>query len=156
MEYLPISEDFKELLSLFADEKVRYLIIGGYAVTHYGYPRYTKDLDLWIDRTDDNAKRVFRALSRFGAPVQGMSEADFKEAGSVFLFGVEPLRVDILNDIDGVQFDEAWGRKQSTLYGGVPVNVIARDDLIANKRATGRLRDRQDVETLLDFEKTDP
>ena len=102
-----MNSDFNELLSLFNAAAVEYLIISGYAVIEYAEPRYTKDLDVWIRADDANAKRVFRALSRFGAPLAGMSAADFAEESFVFQIGVAPVRVDILMSIDGVMFPQA-------------------------------------------------
>lgn len=150
MESLRSSGDFRELLSLFNAEKVRYLIVGGFALAHYGRPRYTKDLDIWVDRSEENARRVFRALTKFGAPLENLSYRDFSEPEVVFQVGVEPLRIDLLTDITGVQFEGAWSRRESSMYGVVPVQVIGKDDYIANKRASGRPSDLRDIEALLE------
>jgi len=99
MESLRSSSDFRELLSLFNGEEVRYLIVGGFALAHYGRPRYTKDLDIWIERSHDNAGRVFRALARFGAPLDTLSDRDFAEPNIAFQVGIEPLQIDLLTDI---------------------------------------------------------
>jgi hypothetical protein len=152
MESLRSSGDFRELLSLFNEEGVRYLIVGGFALAHYGRPRYTKGLDVWIDRTGDNPDRVFRALGRFGAPLDDVRVDDFADPEIVFQIGVEPLRIDILSDISGIEFVEAWGRREPSAYGDVALHVIARNDLISNKRASGRPQDLRDVETLLEGE----
>ena len=144
MESLRSSGDFRELLSLFNAEKVRYLIVGGFALAHYGRPRYTKDLDIWVDRSAENARRVFRALTKFGAPVET------RDPEVVFQVGVEPLRIDLLTDITGVQFEGAWSRRESSMYGIVPVQVIGKDDYVANKRASGRPSDLRDIEALLE------
>lgn len=150
MESLRSSSDFRELLSLFNAEEVRYLIVGGFALAHYGRPRYTKDLDIWIERSEENAHKVFRALARFGAPLDKLTDRDFAETGVVFQVGIEPLRVDILTDISGVRFVDAWDRRERSAYGDVPVNLISKADYIANKRAIGRPSDLRDVETLLE------
>jgi len=150
MESLRSSGDFRELLSLFNAEKVRYLIVGGFALAHYGRPRYTKDLDIWVDRSEENARRVFLALTKFGAPVENLSYRDFIEPEVVFQVGVEPLRIDLLTDITGVQFEGAWSRRESSMYGSVPVQVIGKADYIANKRASGRPSDLRDIEALLE------
>ena len=150
MESLRSSGDFRELLSLFNAEEVRYLIVGGFALAHYGRPRYTKDLDIWLDRSEENARRVFRALTKFGAPLENLSYRDFSEADVVFQVGVEPLRIDLLTDITGVEFKEAWPRREGSAYGVVPVQVIGKDDYIANKRASGRPSDLRDIEALLE------
>jgi predicted nucleotidyltransferase len=153
MESLRSSDDFRDLLSLFNEEGVRYLIVGGFALAHYGRPRYTKDLDLWIDARDDNPARALRALSRFGAPLEHITVDDLTDPECIFQVGVEPIRVDILSAISGVQFGDAWARREQSSYGTVPVFVIAREDYIANKRAAGRARDLRDVEALLDDER---
>jgi hypothetical protein len=152
MESLRSSGDFRELLSLFNDEGVRYLIVGGFALAHYGQPRYTKDLDIWVDRSDTNPERVFRALAKFGAPLDRISADDFADAESVFQVGVEPLRIDILPGVSGIEFSQAWERREPSAYGDVPVHVIGRQDYVTNKRASGRPQDLRDVETLLEAE----
>jgi hypothetical protein len=150
MESLRKSDDFSELLSHLNGEQARYLIVGGFALAHYGQPRYTKDLDIWVDRSAENAARVFRALAKFGAPLDAVVVDDFSEI--VFQLGVEPLRVDILPGISGVDFDQAWERAEHSTYGNVPVRVIGREDYIANKRASGRPHDLRDVEALLELQ----
>jgi hypothetical protein len=152
MESLRSSDDFRDLLSLFNDEGVRYLIVGGFALAYHGRPRYTKDLDVWIDPLADNPARAFKALARFGAALDRVTVDDLRDPECVFQVGVEPIRVDILSAISGVRFEDAWDRREQSTYGNVPVFVIARDDYIANKRATGRARDLRDVEALLDDE----
>jgi hypothetical protein len=146
--------DFRDLLRRFAEENVRYLVIGGVALAYYGRPRYTKDLDIWIDPAGDNAARVFRVLASFGAPLSGLTEDDFRDPNSIYMFGREPGRIDILNDVDGVLFDEAWNRRKVDRYMDATVNIIARDDLIASKRATGRAGDLRDIEALLEDEQS--
>ncbi|MGH7706584.1 MAG: nucleotidyltransferase [Vulcanimicrobiaceae bacterium] len=150
MESLRHSDDFKELLSLFNDAGVRFLVVGGFALAHYGHPRYTKDLDLWIDPVGENPRRAYAALAKFGAPLDGVSATDLADPDCVFQVGVEPLRVDILNSISGVEFAPAWQRRVPSTYAGVPINVIGREDYIANKRATGRPHDLRDVAELLE------
>jgi hypothetical protein len=152
MESLRSSGDFKELLSLLNDEGVSYLIVGGFALAHYGRPRYTKDLDVWIDAQSDNASRVFKALARFGAPLDRVTVDDLRDPESMLQIGVEPVRVDILSGISGVTFADAWERREPSNYGDVPVFVIGRDDYITNKRASGRPRDLRDIEALLEEE----
>jgi hypothetical protein len=150
MESLRSSGDFRELLSLFNAEDVRYLIVGSFALAHYGRPRYTKGLDIWIDRSGDNPRRVFQALAKFGAPLDRLSDRDFAEPDIVFQVGVEPLRVDVLTDISGVNFSKAWERREESVYGHVPVHVIGKQDYLDNKRASGRSSDLRDVEALLE------
>jgi hypothetical protein len=152
VESLRSSGDFKELLSLFNEEEVRYLIVGGFALAHYGRPRYTKDLDLWVDGQGENPARVFRALARFGAPLDNVAVEDFANPETIFQVGVEPLRVDILAGASGVEFADAWNRREQSAYGDVPVCVIGRDDYVANKRASGRPHDLRDIEALREDE----
>ena len=120
MESLRSSGDYKDLLSLLNAEQARYLIIGGFALAHHGRPRYTKDLDIWIDANGDNPTRVYRALARFGAPLESVSEDDLKDPETILQIGVEPVRVDLLSDIPGVRFDECWQRKEAGYYGRFP------------------------------------
>ena len=150
MESLRNSSDFRELLSLFNAENARYLIVGGFALAHYGKPRYTKDLDIWVDPSGDNPERVYRALARFGAPLESVCVEDFSDPDLIFQIGVEPVRVDILPSVSGVTFGDAWERREASRYGDVPVSVVGRQDYIANKRASGRPHDLRDVETLLE------
>jgi len=142
---LQMSSDFEELLSIFNDHEVRYLIVGGYAVMLYTEPRYTKDLDLWIETSAENASRVFRALARFGAPLSGLSAADFASEGFFYQLGLPPVRVDILMSIDGVRFADAWPNRHQSAFGTQPAWFIGRADLLRNKRASGRHVDLHDA-----------
>jgi hypothetical protein len=150
MESLRKSGDFRELLSRFNAEGVRYLIVGGFALAHYGRPRYTKDLDVWIDREGDDPDRVSLALTKFSAPLERFCSEDFRDADTVFQIGVEPIRIDILTDISGLVFSDAWPNRVEARYGDVPVCVISKENYIANKRASARASDLRDVESLLD------
>jgi hypothetical protein len=150
MESLRNSADFKELLSRLNAEGARYLIVGGFALAHYGRPRYTKDLDVWIDPSGDNPERVYRALASFGAPLEDITPSDFRDLDLVFQIGIEPIRVDILTSVSGLDFSAAWLQRQTSTYGDVAVFVIGRDDYIVNKRASGRPSDLRDVEALLE------
>ena len=143
-----MNSDFKELLNTFNEHEVKYLIVGGHAVMFYSEPRYTKDLDLWVEASAENATRVFRALARFGAPLSGVSEADFATEGFFYQIGRPPVRVDILMSIDGVSFAEAWPQRQPGLLAGVQTWYIGRHELIRNKRASGRHIDLHDAEQL--------
>lgn len=145
---MSVSSDFKDLLRLFNDYRVKYLIIGGYAVIKYAEPRYTKDLDVWIRADQDNATAVFQALREFGAPLAGMTVDDFAHEGYFYQMGVPPVRVDILMSIPGLAFDEAWTRRVEAEFDGVPVLFISRADLIASKLASGRPQDLIDADSL--------
>jgi predicted nucleotidyltransferase len=144
-----VNSDFSDLLRLFNDNQVRYLVIGGYALIQYTEPRYTRDLDLWISTDAENAQAVYRALRDFGAPLTGLSEADFAQEGYFYQMGAPPIRVDILMGIPGVVFEEAWPRRMEVDFDGLSVPFIGREDLVAAKRAAGRPQDLLDVELLL-------
>lgn len=141
-------KDLKELLRAFNDQGVRYLVVGGYAFGVYAEPRATKDLDLLIRSDKANSQAVFRALTQYGAPLGDLSPEDFMD-GSTFQIGQPPARVDILQQIDGLTFDQAWeNRVGGMIDGEVQINVISRDDLIRNKLASGREQDILDVKKL--------
>lgn len=143
-----MTRDFKDLLRALNANGAEYLIIGGHALAVHLVPRMTKDLDLFIRSDEQNAKAVFNPLAEFGAPLQGMSPADFAD-GTTFQIGQEPDRIDILQRIDGVTFDEAWtNRIEGTVDGEIPTSVISKDDLIRNKLASGRDQDLVDVKKL--------
>ncbi len=139
-----------ELLRAFNARGVRYLMVGGHAVGVYSEPRGTKDLDVFIATDRKNSEAVFRALADFGAPLSGMTPEDFRgHPESVFQLGVPPARVDIMQAIAGVSFDEAWDRRVNGWADAeTPMAVISRDDLITNKEAVGRLQDLADVERI--------
>jgi len=142
------SQDFKELLSILERHDVRYLVIGGYAVMLYSEPRWTKDLDIWIALDAANAKAVFSALREFGAPLSGLTEEDFAAPGYFYQMGNPPLRLDIMMDIPGGDFELAWTRRNTIDLGGTAVHFINREDLIAVKLASGRDQDIMDVAAL--------
>jgi len=145
---MKLNSDFSELLSAFSSARVRYLVVGGLAVVEYTEPRYTKDLDVFIEATEANAKRVFAVLKRFGAPLDGISAADFANPKLVYQMGVEPVRVDILMSLKGVKFTEAWKSRTVVKWGRTSVNLISLDHLIANKSSVGRPQDQLDVARL--------
>ena len=141
-------EDLTELLRAFNDHGVKYLMVGGYAFGVHAEPRATKGLDIFIRSDEENSKAVFRALAQYGAPLEGLSPSDFMD-GTTFQIGQPPARIDILQQIDGLTFDEAWeNRIEGIVDGQVRAAVISRDDLIRNKLATGREQDILDVKTL--------
>jgi hypothetical protein len=151
--------DFKELLKSFNAHDVKYLIVGGYAVSYHAQPRATKDLDLFIKADAENAKAIYAALSSFGAPLQGFSVDDLTDTTKFIRFGREPAAVDVLPAIDGVNFDEAWTRRITGVID-VATNLtaffISREDLVASKIAAGRLRDLADVEEIRDAAASQP
>ncbi len=143
-----VNSDFSDLLRIFKDNGVKYLVIGGYAVIQHAEPRFTKDLDLWISTDSANAAAVFRALREFGAPLSGMTEADFSEEGYFYQVGVPPVRVDILMGIPGLQFEDVWDRRVMVDFGDLTVTFISRQDLITTKLASGRPQDLIDADIL--------
>jgi len=128
--------------------EVRYLLVGGYAVAFHARPRYTKDLDVWVERTPANAHRAWQALAAFGAPLQELRPDDLTRPEMVFQIGLPPNRIDILTELAGVSFEEAWERRVTTTYGDSAIQVLSRTDLIRNKRKVGRPQDLIDVEEL--------
>ena len=145
---IDLAKDFRDLLRAFVDRKVRFLVVGAYALAVLGRPRATADLDVWVEPTVDNAEKAYAALRAFGAPLHELKEADLAYPGVIFQIGLPPLRIDILTQISGVEFSTAWLRRRAAIFGDVPVDVIGREDFIINKRATGRLKDLADAERL--------
>ncbi|WP_396624651.1 hypothetical protein [Luteitalea sp.] len=143
-----MNEDFVDLLRAFADHEVRFLVVGAYALGVHGRPRATGDLDVWVDPTPSNAARVMAALATFGAPLSDVSETDFARPGIVFQMGLPPVRIDVLTELTGITFAEAWPTRVRAPFGPVEVDVIGRAAFIANKRATGRAKDLGDIESL--------
>ena len=140
--------DFKELLSVFNAHRVKYLIVGGYAVSFHAQPRATKDLDILVKADAANAKAIYAALTEFGAPLKGLSAESFAEAASFFRIGQEPVAVDLLSEIPGVDFDAAWERRVEGVIDparGIAAHFVSKDDLIAAKVAAGRPQDLADV-----------
>ena len=143
-----MNQDFLDLLSAFNAAEVRYLVVGAYAVGVHGHPRATKDLDIWIEASAGNGARVMNALQAFGAPVDDLEVRDFETPGTGFMMGNPPRRIDVLTTIDGVRFDEVAPRAIEASFDGVSAKVIGLEDLLTNKRASGRLQDLADVRAL--------
>jgi hypothetical protein len=149
-------DDLKELLRAFNDHEVKYLIVGGYAFGVHAEPRATKDLDVFIRVDKQNSNAVFHALAQYGAPLEALTPSDFMD-GTTFQIGRPPARIDILQHIDGITFDEAWeNRIEGVIDGQIRAAVISRDDLIRNKLATGREQDALDVKKLRAARQNDP
>ena len=149
-----LNRDYRDILSTFIEENVDYLIVGAYALASHGPPRATGDLDLWVRRDANNARRVWRALAKFGAPLSDLKETDLSTPGLVFQIGVEPSRIDIITSIDGVEFDQAWNDRLDVNVEGLAIHVIGRAHLIANKKAVGRPQDLADVARLESLDDT--
>ena len=138
---------YKELLQLLNEFEVEYLIVGGFAVMKYSEPRYTKDLDVWVHNSRQNALRVIEALTKFGAPLEHdkVTAETFTNKRVVYQIGIAPVRIDILTEITGVSFPPAWRKRVASTFFGVPVHFISLDDLVANKQALGRSVDLKDL-----------
>jgi|CZKU01.1.fsa_nt_gi hypothetical protein len=149
----PMNADFLDLLTALSAVEARFLVVGGYAVGVHGRPRATKDLDVWIEPSADNARRVIQALRDFGAPLGDLTERDLEAPGTGFKMGEPPARIDVLTQIEGVRFEDAWPRRLETSFGSVRCAVIGRIDLLTNKRAAGRPQDLADVAALERLEK---
>jgi hypothetical protein len=143
-----MNPDFVDLLRAFSAADVRFLIVGAYALAHHGRPRATGDLDVWVEATPTNAGRIMRALTAFGAPTQDITEHDFTQPGTVLQLGVAPVRIDILTELTGLRFTDAWATRVRGAFGDLDVDFIGRDAFIANKRAIGRAKDIGDIEGL--------
>ena len=141
-----MNPDFVDLLRAFVAADVRFLIVGAYALALHGRPRATGDLDVWVEASPDNAARVMQALASFGAPLSDVSVDDFSRPGVTFQIGVAPGRIDILTELTGLTFAEAWPGRMRRPFGEIEVDFIGRADFIHNKRATGRAKDLGDIE----------
>lgn len=144
------NQDFSEFIASLNANQVNYLVVGGYAVAFHGYPRYTKDLDIWIERAPENADRLIRALQAFGFASLGLKSGDFLEADQVVQIGYPPNRIDLLTDVSGLSFEECYSAKVEVEVVGVKVDFIDLENLKKNKKATGRLQDLADLEKLED------
>lgn len=143
-----LNPDFREFIQSLNANDVRYLVIGGYAVAFHGHPRYTKDLDVWIEATPDNAARIIKALERFGFASLGLKAEDFLVKDQVIQLGLAPNRIDILTSAEGVEFGSCYLSRVQVVMDGMPASFIDLENLKKNKRATGRLQDLADLENL--------
>ncbi len=144
-----MNSDFKDLLRLLSEEEVEYLVVGGYAVIYHSQPRFTKDLDIWLRPSTDNATRVLRAFQRFGLPLMGdATEEDFANEGFQYAIGRPPSMIDFLTSIPGLNFEECWNNRVIANETDLSVLFLSKKDLIEAKRAAGRLQDLADIEEL--------
>ena len=141
-------QHFEELLKLLEENQVEYVVVGGYAVAFYGYPRFTKDIDIFFKNSELNVKRIKKALILFGFTERDLPDDLFYEKGNIIQFGIEPLRVDIINEIDGVNIEDALKNSIRGKYGKVEINFIGINELIKNKESTGREQDIIDAKKL--------
>ena len=144
-----ISSDYKDLFKILNTYKVQYLVVGAYAVTYYTEPRFTKDLDLWINPDIKNATKLYTALKKFGAPLKGIEIEDFMNEELIYQVGVAPIRVDILMGLNGIKFYLAWKSRKKSKYGKIPINILGMKELINSKKRSNRLQDRLDLKHLL-------
>lgn len=149
-----VNSDFRDLLKILNDCGVRYLVAGGYAVMYYTEPRFTKDIDIWVEPTPDNAEKVWQALAEFGAPLAQVSLTDFCNKDLIYQIGVAPNRIDIMMDIPGVNFEAAWENKSESQYGDVPIFILGLDELIKAKQQAGRDQDLLDLKNLKTIQPT--
>lgn len=140
-----LNTDYRDMLSAFTVENVKYLLVGAYALAAHGHVRATGDIDLWVESSPENAAHVMAALRRFGAPLHQIEEQDFETPDTVFQIGVAPRRIDILTGVDAVDFEAAWGARTEVEVSGLKVPVISRQHLLQNKRSTGRPQDQADA-----------
>lgn len=143
-----LNEDYRDMLRALSDEKVRFILVGAYALAAHGYPRATMDIDIWVMPSPDNADAVLRALRLFGAPVHDLTREDLQVEGTVFQIGVAPRRIDLITAASGLRFEAAYRNSAALNIEGIDVRILSIDDLIINKRATGRTRDLADAEAL--------
>jgi predicted nucleotidyltransferase len=143
-----LNKDYKDMLRALSDEKVKFLLIGAYALAFHGYPRATMDIDIWIMPSPENADAVLRALQRFGSPLQNLTKKDLMQDGTIFQIGVAPRRIDIITSASGLQFEETFRNSKPVKFEEIEVRIPSIDDLILNKKATGRTKDLADAEVL--------
>ena len=145
-----LNQDFKEFIQLLNENQVKYLVIGGYAVAIHGHPRYTKDIDIWIEISEDNANKLVTTLTQFGFDSLGVTTQDFQTANQIIQLGYPPNRIDLITNPDGIDFQTCYDSKIEVNLNDVPVKFINLDNLKKNKLASGRLQDLADLENLQD------
>ena len=143
-----LNSDYKDMLQVLLDNGVKFLLVGAYAMGAHGYPRATGDIDIWIEPSAENSALVYRSMAAFGAPLHEIDENTFTMSGIVFQIGVAPRRIDIITKISGVEFDDAYQHRQIVEIEDLSIPILSFDDLIRNKRATGRDKDRLDADIL--------
>ncbi len=143
-----LNEDYRDILQSLADEQVKFLLVGAYALAAHGYPRATMDIDIWIMPSAENAEAVLRALRRFGAPTSELTVADLQRGDTIFQIGVAPRRIDIITGVSGLCFDAAFANSVKIEIEGMRIRIPSVADLIRNKRASGRTKDLADAEAL--------
>jgi predicted nucleotidyltransferase len=150
---MTLAQDFEDFIKLLNKHQVDYMVVGGYALAFHGKPRHTGDLDIWINTTEDNAEKLVHAIKEFGLSGLGLTKSDFMQEGYVTQIGYPPLRIDILNSIDGVQFETAFLNKLLVDVNGIEIKYIGLRDFIDNKNASGRSQDIADVKEIKKLKK---
>lgn len=145
---MSVNRDFKDLFKALNSCRVRYLVVGAHAVMQYTEPRYTKDIDVWVEPTPKNARLVWQAMTKFGAPLDHVTEADFANPKLIFQMGISPNRIDIMMGVPGLRFPAAWARRQRSQYGGISIAILSKADIAKAKRKAGRPQDRLDLAAL--------
>lgn len=143
-----LNQDFREFIESLNDNQVRYLVAGGYAVAFHGYPRYTKDIDIWVDKSPNNVEKLIIALAQFGFASSGLTAEDFQEPDQIIQLGFPPNRIDLLTSLTGVSFEECYTKRVTLDIDGLKISFIDLEDLKANKKATARYQDLADLENL--------
>ena len=145
---MKVEKDYEELLELFNKHDVRYCIIGSFALAFHARPRYTKDLDILVEPSSQNARKILDALNDFGFGSLELSEQDFMEPGQIIQLGYEPVRIDIINSIEGMDFEEIWNNRCTGEFGRERVFFIGLNEFIKSKRISNRIQDQADLEAL--------
>lgn len=143
-----LNEDYKEILQILLNNKVRFLIVGAYAMGIHGYPRATGDFDIWVEPTPKNSQKIYKSLSEFGSPLFDITEKTFAAKKTIFQIGVAPRRIDIITYIDGVAFKQAYKTKKIIEINNLRIPFLSKENLIKNKQSTGREKDKLDVKYL--------
>ena len=143
-----LDSNFREFIELLNAHKVKYLVVGGFAVAYHGYPRYTKDIDFWIWAEPNNAEQLIQAIGDFGLGALGLKASDFLNPDNIIQMGYEPNRIDLITQLEGLEFEECFELRAETSFEGVPINFIDLDNLIKSKRLSGRMQDFVDADKL--------
>lgn len=147
------NQDFKDLLNLLSENQVEFIIIGAYAVIFYTEPRFTSDLDIWINPTKNNAEKIWKTLEEFGAPLLEVEISDFTNPDIIYQIGVDPVRIDVFMGVPGLNFNDSYEDAVQSNYDGIPIRFLSRKDLIKAKKTTKREQDILDIKRLEDFNK---
>lgn len=143
-----LNKDYKEILQIFLNENVEFIVVGAYALAAHGFPRATGDIDIWVNPNKENSIKVYNALAKFGAPLENVNEVDFENPDSVFQIGVVPRRIDIITEIDGVEYSQAERKILKLKINELIVPVLSLNDLLQNKKSTGREKDKLDADLI--------